>query len=64
MPADLESSDDLELEEDEEDIYSLVSSYDGEVAKTHESIDSNQEVRQEKHMKRLNRFHKEAIIKL
>lgn len=36
---------------------SLVSSYDGEVAKHHECEDEDPDVRQANHMKKLNKFH-------
>ena len=43
-PSDLDSSELLELEDTEEEIYSLDSSYDGEVAKNHESEDEDPDV--------------------
>ena len=56
-----EETDSCEELEDTLDDVSLASSYDGEVAKNHDCQDEDPVVRQENHMKRLNRFHKDAI---
>ena len=60
MDDDDSNSDDLEEEvSDDSDCdgeYSLASSYDGEVASKYD-LDEDPAVNQEKHMKKLNRFH-------
>ena len=50
-----------ELEETLDDDVSLASSYDCEVAKNHDCQVDDPVIRQENHMKKLNRFHKDAI---